>query len=167
MARKRGEPKAAQVGHRLTVMENCQKAVRLNLTSLESFLHRANREIGLHGEAAFVRFVSDREMARLNGRFRRKAKTTDVLSFPSEERSRPARLAWRVKSVRGRFLGDIAISPAVARHHATLFGRSLSEEICVLILHGILHLLGYDHEKDRGEMERAEAKLRRRLGLAG
>jgi probable rRNA maturation factor len=62
-------------------------------------------------------------------------------------------------------LGDIAISPAIARRNAKAFGRTLSEEICILMLHGVLHLLGYDHETDRGEMERVETKLRSRLGL--
>jgi probable rRNA maturation factor len=68
--------------------------------------------------------------------------------------------------LRREFLGDIAISPAVARRNAYSLGRSLSGEIRVLILHGVLHLLGYDHETDRGEMDRVEGRLRRRLGLA-
>jgi len=68
--------------------------------------------------------------------------------------------------LRRKFLGDIAISPAVARRNAYSLGRSLSREIHVLILHGVLHLLGYDHETDRGEMDRVEGRLRRRLGLA-
>ena len=68
--------------------------------------------------------------------------------------------------MRREFLGDIAISPVVARRNACSLGRSLSGEIHVLILHGVLHLLGYDHETDRGEMDRVEGRLRRRLGLA-
>jgi len=66
----------------------------------------------------------------------------------------------------GECLGDIAISPATARRYAKKNGRKLSSELRVLILHGVLHLLGYDHETDRGEMDRVERKLRRRLGLA-
>ncbi len=64
------------------------------------------------------------------------------------------------------YLGDIAIAPATARRYATKNGRTLAHEIRVLMLHGVLHLLGYDHETDRGEMERVERKLRKRLGLA-
>jgi probable rRNA maturation factor len=64
------------------------------------------------------------------------------------------------------YLGDIAISPATARRYARKNGRKLSSELQVLILHGVLHLLGYDHETDRGEMDRIERKLRKRLGLA-
>ena len=70
-----------------------------------------------------------------------------------------------VTGQRGSFLGDIAISPVVACQNAKRFGRTMTEEICILMLHGVLHLLGYDHETDRGEMERVEARLRRRLGL--
>jgi probable rRNA maturation factor len=66
----------------------------------------------------------------------------------------------------GEYLGDIAISPATARRYARQNGRRLSSELRVLILHGILHLLGYDHETDRGEMDRVERKLRERFGLA-
>jgi rRNA maturation RNase YbeY len=64
------------------------------------------------------------------------------------------------------YLGDIAISPSTARRYAKKNGRKLADEIRVLMLHGVLHLLGYDHETDRGEMERVERKLRKRFGLA-
>jgi len=69
------------------------------------------------------------------------------------------------KALAGRYLGDIAISPATARRYAKNNGRSLSAELRVLMLHGVLHLLGYDHEVDSGEMVRLEGKLRRRFGL--
>lgn len=147
-------------------IENCQRKVPLPLTRFDNFLRRTTKEIGLHHDAAFVRFVTDREMTRLNGKFRRKPKTTDVLSFPSEQRQHPLSLRRQTRYLRGSFLGDIAISPAVARRNAQHFGRSFEQEICILILHGLLHLLGYDHETDQGDMERVEAKLRRRLRLA-
>ena len=105
-------------------------------------------------------------MARLNETYRKKKGTTDVLSFPAEQRDKPISARRRAKKLRREFLGDIAICPAVARHNAYSLGRSLSGEIHVLILHGVLHLLGYDHETDRGEMDRVEGRLRRRLGLA-
>jgi probable rRNA maturation factor len=66
----------------------------------------------------------------------------------------------------GTSLGDIAIAPAVAKRNAKTYGRTLPEELNILMLHGVLHLLGYDHETDRGEMNRTEKKLRKRLGLA-
>ena len=64
------------------------------------------------------------------------------------------------------FLGDIAISPATARRNAKKYNRTLPNELQILILHGILHLLGYDHETDRGQMTRIEHRLRRKLGLS-
>jgi len=147
-------------------IENRQKRVNVPLLELERFLRKLQRELRLQRGAAFVRLVTDAEMKRLNSKFRKKAKTTDVLSFPAELRSRPRDLRRRTMEVRGAFLGDIAISPAVAGRNAKAFHRTRAEEICVLMLHGILHLLGYDHETDRGEMERVEATLRRRLGLS-
>jgi probable rRNA maturation factor len=152
--------------HRSPVVENRQKRVPLPVPGLERFLLRIHRELGLRPDAAFVRFVGDAEMQRLNEKFRNKPKTTDVLSFPSEMRSRPLALRARAAQLRAHFLGDIAISPTVARRNAKAFGRTVPEEVCVLMLHGVLHLLGYDHETDRGEMERVEATLRSRLGLS-
>jgi probable rRNA maturation factor len=140
--------------------------VRLEVRAFERFLRQLRRAVGFASSAMFVRLVNDREMLRLNRTFRNKPETTDVLSFPSQEHRRPARLPAHAASLQGKFLGDIAISPAVARRNAKSFGRTLEQEICILILHGFLHLLGYDHEADRGEMERVELKLRRRLGLA-
>jgi len=139
--------------------------VRLERVSLQRFLVRVNQELDLKNDSCAICFVTDTEMARLNRDYRKQAGTTDVLSFPAEERSRPGGLRRRVKSLRGAYLGDIAISPTVARRNAKRYGRTLSEEICVLMLHGVLHLLGYDHDTDRGEMERVEAVLRRRLRL--
>jgi probable rRNA maturation factor len=72
----------------------------------------------------------------------------------------------RPGSVDNESLGDIAIAPAVAKRNAKNFGRTLPAELKILILHGVLHLLGFDHEADHGEMDRTEKKLRRRLGLA-
>jgi probable rRNA maturation factor len=165
MGSTRRKLKASIVPSRTHVIENHQKRVPLPLRELERFMGRLNRELGLRKGAASVRFVTDAEMKRLNERFRNTAKTTDVLSFPSEDRTRLRNLRMRTKELREAFLGDIAISPVVARRNAKGFDRSMSEEICVLLLHGVLHLLGYDHETDRGEMERVEAALRIRLRL--
>lgn len=94
--------------------------------------------------------VSDAAMQRLNHRFRRKNMPTDVLSFPSDEPG------W---------LGELAIATGVCRRQAAAHGHAVAVEERVLALHGLLHLMGYDHETDQGEMRRAEERLRRRAGL--
>jgi probable rRNA maturation factor len=91
-------------------------------------------------------------MCQLNSRFRGKSRPTDVLSFPA------------AASANG-FVGDIAISLDIAERNARLLGHSVNDEIRILILHGILHLAGYDHENDKGEMAKKEILLRRRLAL--
>jgi probable rRNA maturation factor len=113
------------------------------------------------GEIA-VALVTDAHSRRLNAHYRRRNAPTDVLSFPSvfdqhEPRSRPAE----------RFLGDIVIATGTARKQARDAGHSYQSELRVLALHGLLHLLGYDHENpdDAGRMARVEARLRRRGGL--
>jgi probable rRNA maturation factor len=146
---------------------NRQRAVRLARRPLESFLRRAQEAVGFQGAGVTVCLVSDAEIARLNETFRKKKGSTDVLSFPAVRRRRPVRVRRNSKPVNaGVDLGDIAISPATARRYAKKNGRKLSSELRVLILHGVLHLLGYDHETDRGEMDRVERRLRKRLGLA-
>jgi probable rRNA maturation factor len=99
-----------------------------------------------------IALVSDTAMRRLNRRFRGKDYATDVLSFPGSG-PEPADL------------GEIAIARGVARRQARKLGHSEATERRILALHGVLHLLGYDHEADRGEMERLEERLRRRAGL--
>jgi probable rRNA maturation factor len=145
---------------------NRQRAVRLARGPLESFLRRLKKELGLERTSITVCMVSDAEIARMNEKFRKKRGPTDVLSFPAARRRRPAQLsrgAFRMEA--GENLGDIAISPATARRYAKKYGRRVPDELRVLILHGVLHLLGYDHETDRGQMDRIEQRVRRRLGL--
>jgi len=136
---------------------NSQKRVQLVLPPLERFARRSLRQLNLKSDNVAIAFVTDAEIARLNKTYRKKNKPTDVLSFPAPSSAK--------RPNRNKFLGDIAIAPAVARRYAKKNGRSLQTEICVLILHGLLHLLGYDHETDRGQMDRVEHKLRRKLGL--
>jgi probable rRNA maturation factor len=146
---------------------NRQRAVRLARGPLESFLRRVKSQLGLGEAGITVCLVSDTEIAQMNETFRRKKGPTDVLSFPSAARRRPARLrrgSFKMKTTED--LGDIAISPATARRYAKKYGRRLPDELRLLILHGVLHLLGYDHETDRGEMDRIEQRLRKRFGLA-
>ncbi|HXC47205.1 MAG TPA: rRNA maturation RNase YbeY [Candidatus Sulfotelmatobacter sp.] len=149
------------------MIENRQRVVRVRLRPLEEFLQNIREEIGLGPECVAVRLIGDADMARLNETYRKKKGPTDVLSFPPAACSgKPGTLKQQVRKARGAFLGDIAISPKVARRNAKSLGRKLPEELKVLILHGVLHLLGYDHETDRGEMERIEMRLRRKLGIA-
>jgi probable rRNA maturation factor len=151
---------------------NRQRSVRLSTRALESFLLRVRRELDLKQAQVTVCLVSDAEIAGMNQSFRKKHGPTDVLSFPAVKVRKPQRSRRRfissvpVSSDSEESLGDIAIAPAVAKRNAKNYGRTLPAELKILILHGVLHLLGFDHEADRGEMDRTEKKLRRRLGLA-
>jgi rRNA maturation RNase YbeY len=159
---------------------NRQRAVRVARRPLELFLRRMEKELRLGGSDVTVCFVSDVEIARMNLAFRKKKGPTDVLSFPAERKKRKKLYTEGAGNTEGTEkrlrklgpgttesnLGDIAIAPETARRYAKKNGRSLSDELRVLILHGVLHLLGYDHETDHGEMNRIEQKMRRRFGLA-
>jgi probable rRNA maturation factor len=141
---------------------NRQSRIPLQDKVLARFLTSVRRELKLGRREVTVCFVEDREIARLNGKFRGKPKPTDVLSFLANGTG-----AASFPSENGaKVLGDIAISPQAARRNAKLFGRTLDDEIRILILHGVLHLAGYDHEVDDGEMERIEMRLRKKLKLA-
>ena len=153
---------------------NRQRVVRVAQRPLAQFLARVQRELGITEADVTICLVSDAEIARMNQVFRKKRSPTDVLSFPAIERGRPAsaprkralRTSHTTQRPRTRyFLGDVAISPSTAHGNAKKLGRTLPSELRILILHGVLHLLGYDHETDRGEMDRVEERLRRKLGL--
>jgi len=145
---------------------NKQRKVRLARRTFEKFLERTQRELRIADSEITVAFVSDQEIAQWNERYRKKSGPTDVLSFPAVSGSGPAspgrQNGRRVPGV----LGDIAIAPETARRYARNHGRTLDNELRVLMLHGVLHLMGYDHESDHGQMNRIEQKLRRRLGIA-
>ena len=146
---------------------NRQRRMRLALQPLSKFAERVRRELGFPDESVTICFVSDPAIARMNREFRDKAGPTDVLSFPARRR-RASRLQplRDTKQWRGNaYVGDIVISPETARRYAHKHSRRLATELCVLILHGMIHLAGYDHEADDGEMMRLERRLRRRLGL--
>jgi probable rRNA maturation factor len=148
---------------------NRQRAVRVARGPLEEFFRRVLREMKLRNSDITICFVSDAEIARMNLAFRGKKGPTDVLSFPAGTKRRKriyTEDAERTEATEKSYLGDIAIAPETARRYAKKNGRSLNNELRVLILHGVLHLLGYDHETDLGEMDRIERKLRRRFGLA-
>lgn len=153
---------------------NRQTKVRLNTREVRAFVRRLTAVLRLKGQPLNLCFVNDDEIQRLNARFRGKPKPTDVLSFPWKD-SRPPQWQGAVPGVEGRegrggdelagFLGDIVISAETAQHNAVSAGHSTRNEIRWLILHGVLHLLGYDHETDDGQMTRVELSLRNRLGI--
>jgi len=118
--------------------------------SVRGFIKRVTTEI-TDGRPFTVLLTDDRELRRLNQQFLGKDGATDVLSFPAPPDAGE--------------LGDIAISVERAAEQAAEHGHSTDEEIAILILHGVLHLLGMDHETDRGAMRRQEARWRRKLGL--
>jgi len=124
---------------------------RVSRLVLERFLAQARRAVGLRG-AVDVLLADDAELKRLNTAFRGKKKPTDVLSFPADDPS-------------GKLAGDIAISLETAGRQAAEFGHALQSEVKILLLHGLLHLNGMDHETDEGEMAAREMALRTRLKL--
>lgn len=153
---------------------NRQRRVSVASPSLERFFARIAKLLDISPDAATVCLVTNAQIARWNRLYRGKTKPTDVLSFPSEAvatKKRAARNGSESRGLRhspsrnGSYLGDIAIAPAVARRNAQHSGRAFDDEMRVLMLHGLLHLLGYDHESDSGQMERLELRLRGQLGI--
>ncbi len=124
----------------------------LSERSLERFTVRARRAAGLRAGVNVV-LTTSREVRALNRAFRGHDAPTDVLSFPA------------LASPADNFAGDIVISVAVARRNARQLRHDPAEEVKILVLHGLLHLAGYDHEKDNGRMACREARLRRELRL--
>jgi probable rRNA maturation factor len=122
--------------------------------TLGRYLSDAQTAVGLSGEVT-VLLTTDAAIRDLNRRFRRKDEATDVLSFPS---TNPAAGPEKIA-------GDVAISVETARKQASEQRHTLGVELRVLILHGLLHLAGYDHETDAGTMQRRERQLRAKLGL--
>lgn len=147
------------------MIANRQKRIAISSSTLGRFLAQIRRELKLGRTEVSVCFLTNEAIAKLNARYRGKRKPTDVLSFPAYENGRKSKASANGHGT-PEFLGDIAISPETARRNALRDGRTLNTELKILMLHGTLHLLGYDHETDEGQMDRAEARLRRRLRLA-
>jgi probable rRNA maturation factor len=129
-----------------------QRKTKIDTKAWETFAARAAGAIGKTNSAATIAFVSDKTIRQLNRQFRGVDKATDVLSFPAEDENEAN-------------LGDIAISVDTAAKQAKENGLKFDEEVAQLILHGLLHLSGYDHETDNGEMNRLELRMRRKLGI--
>jgi len=116
---------------------------------LRRWLSDLVKEVAPQADSFAVNFVSEEEMRQLNRSYRDRDAPTDVLSFPGET------------NLEGCHLGDVAISVETARRQAGDSGRSSYREVQTLLLHGVLHCLGYDHEADNGDMSRLELRLRR------
>ena len=127
------------------------RAVRPRRRELTRFLREALDAVALQGEVS-VLLTGDAEIRAYNRQYRGKDKATDVLSFPAAEQA-------------AGVAGDLVISLETAYREAQEQGHPLDTEIRILLLHGLLHLAGYDHEQDDGTMQRTERRLRRRLGL--
>lgn len=136
---------------------NRQRKVPLDLERWQAFAERVLAVLPAEAGSATIAFVSDRAMGELNRMWRHKRGTTDVLSFPAEQDE--------FEKLEGLSLGDVVISVEQAARQAREHALELDHEISQLILHGLLHLCGYDHETDNGEMNRLELRLRRRLGI--
>ena len=129
---------------------NRQRGKRVDTEAWSNFAVKSLNAIGKHGSSATIAFVSDNSIRKLNQQFRNIDKATDVLSFPADDETN---------------LGDIAISVQTAAVQAKENGLTFENEIAQLILHGLLHLSGYDHETDNGEMNKLELRLRKKLGI--
>lgn len=132
-------------------LQNARRYPEVGVRRLRPWLERLVEELAPDHASLGVRFTGDREMERINRKFRSREGTTDVLSFPGGD------------SPEGRHLGDVLISVPAARRQAEAAGHAVERELRVLLIHGVLHCLGHDHEEDDGTMERLERRLRRRL----
>jgi probable rRNA maturation factor len=136
---------------------NRQRKRRIDCERWQVFATEASRALPVAAAGVTVAFVSDRAMRELNRMWRGKRATTDVLSFPAAQ--------TEFEKGGGLNLGDVVVSIEQAERQANEHGLSFENEIAQLILHGLLHLSGYDHETDHGEMNRLEMKLRKKLGI--
>ncbi|HWT02345.1 MAG TPA: rRNA maturation RNase YbeY [Pyrinomonadaceae bacterium] len=136
---------------------NRQRMMPVDCEHWRAFVGKVLKVAPAEDAGVTVAFVSDRAMRELNNRWRGKRGATDVLSFPGGQEG--------FEKVEGVTLGDVVISVEQAARQAGEHGLSFENEVEQLILHGVLHLCGYDHETDDGEMDRLEVRLRRRLGI--
>jgi len=132
-------------------LQNVRSIAEIDAEGLRSWIQQLVGSIAPRAESFGVRFVSDEEMAGFNRKYRDRSGATDVLSFPENG-----------ASPEDRHLGDVVIAVPWARRQAIDLGIPLEREIRTLLLHGILHCLGFDHEADSGEMEELELQLRAR-----
>ena len=136
---------------------NRQRKITIDVDRWESFTAKVLGVLPTLTSGATIAFVSDRSMRELNRLWRHKRGTTDVLSFPSQQDD--------FEKLDGSTLGDVVISVEQAARQAKDNDLTLDQEIAQLILHGLLHLCGYDHSTDNGEMNRLEMRLRKKLRI--
>jgi probable rRNA maturation factor len=136
---------------------NRQRARKINAKQWREFGDRVLRAAGKNEQAVSIVFVSDAAITKLNREFRGASYATDVLSFSTQ--------AEEFETENQSHLGDVVISVERAAAQAKQNGITFQNELAQLILHGLLHLCGYDHETDNGEMNRLELRLRRKLGI--
>jgi probable rRNA maturation factor len=137
---------------------NKQRKLRIDCEQWQDFAARVTKVLPDPAAASVtIAFISDRAMRELNLLWRHKRGTTDVLSFPAEQDD--------FERTEGLRLGDVVISVEQAARQAKENGLSLDQELSQLILHGMIHLCGYDHSTDDGEMDRLELRLRAKLGI--
>jgi probable rRNA maturation factor len=136
---------------------NRQRKLPIDCERWQAFATKAAGVLPDGAPGVTIAFVSDRAMRELNLLWRHKRGTTDVLSFPAEQDE--------FEKVDGPRLGDVVISVEQAARQAQENGLTLDQEISQLILHGLIHLCGYDHSTDSGEMDRLELRLRKKLGI--
>lgn len=136
---------------------NRQRKMQVDCDRWQLFVTKAMNVVPATGASVTVAFVSDRAMRELNRMWRHMRETTDVLSFPADQDE--------FEKLEGFRLGDVVISIEQAARQAKEHDLSFETEISQLILHGLIHLCGYDHETDNGEMNKLELRLRRRLGI--
>lgn len=158
----RDRPRQPALPARFAV-QNRQRRFAVDPPGLAAFLERVARDAAPGDpRGATLRIVSDRKIRELNRGFRNLDQPTDVLAFPTDPL--PAEVPPEDEEA---YLGDLVVSAETAARQAHEAGIELDAELRALALHGFLHLLGYDHEQDRGEMVRLERVLRLRHGLAG
>ena len=136
---------------------NRQRKVSIDCGRWQAFTAKVLPALPIDAGGVTVAFVSDRAMRKLNRLWRHKPGTTDVLSFPAEQDD--------FEKQEGSSLGDVVISIEQAARQAKDNSLTLNQEIAQLILHGLVHLCGYDHSTDNGEMNRLELRLRKKLGI--
>ena len=165
----------------MALVVNLQRKIKLDPKQFTDFIKQLSASVDEARDGDFsVAFVSDRRMTELNSFFRDKHTTTDILSFPHEadefesksyaftRETTPPQTGGELLTPEGvtlTFLGDIVISVEQAQRQAKENGLTLEDEIKQLILHGLLHLCGHDHETDDGEMNKRELRLRRKLKI--
>lgn len=145
-----------------TDVVNRQRLAAVDARRVEGVADQTLGALGRQGTNLTVAFVRDRVMRELNSKFRGSNRTTDVLSFPTEEKQQSAR---GINSIGdgAENIGDIVIATDTALRQAKEAGHSFAREVDELVIHGVLHLCGYDHETDSGQMNRIELKLRKKL----